>query len=143
MSISTPGGRAFIRGKDLKAKDGLPESTRYKLISEGKYPKPVKLGPRMSAWLEDEVEAWMAARIAERDKAARLAPFFHAKKEAAPGPPKGGDMNRAHPTTSPQRAQNTAAQPDPEHHQAEREAGIERHHVDGRRRRRATSARTP
>ena len=65
-----PPRRTFLRSKQLKAKDGLPESTRYKLISEGKYPKPVKLGPRMSAWLEDEVEAWMAERVAQRDKAA-------------------------------------------------------------------------
>jgi len=63
-------GRTFIRGKELKAKDGLPESTRYKLISEGKYPKPVKLGPRIAAWIEDEVEAWMAERIAKRDQVA-------------------------------------------------------------------------
>jgi len=65
-----PRGRIFIRGKKLREKDGLPDSTRYKLISEGKYPKPVKLGPRASAWLADEVEAWMAERIAQRDQAA-------------------------------------------------------------------------
>lgn len=59
----------FIRGKQLKAKDGLAVSTRYKLISEGRYPKPVPLGPRMVAWIEDEVDAWQAARKAERDKA--------------------------------------------------------------------------
>lgn len=65
-----PGGRNFVRGKQLKAKDGLAESTRYKMISEGKYPPPVKLGPRLAAWIEDEVDAWIAERIAQRDRSA-------------------------------------------------------------------------
>lgn len=35
----------------------------YKLISEGQFPKPIKLG-RSSRWLKSEVEAWMQQRIA-------------------------------------------------------------------------------
>ncbi|NEY29454.1 AlpA family transcriptional regulator [Escherichia coli] len=36
----------------------------YKLISEGLFPKPIKLG-RSSRWLKSEVEAWMQQRIAD------------------------------------------------------------------------------
>ena len=36
----------------------------YKLISEGQFPKPIKLG-RSSRWLKSEVEAWMKQRIAD------------------------------------------------------------------------------
>lgn len=36
----------------------------YKLISEGLFPKPVKLG-RSSRWLKSEVEAWVQQRIAD------------------------------------------------------------------------------
>ncbi|CAB5540353.1 Predicted transcriptional regulator [Citrobacter youngae] len=36
----------------------------YKLISEGQFPKPIKLG-RSSRWLKSEVEAWMQQRIAD------------------------------------------------------------------------------
>lgn len=36
----------------------------YKLISEGLFPKPVKLG-RSSRWLQSEVEAWVQQRIAD------------------------------------------------------------------------------
>lgn len=35
----------------------------YKLISEGLFPKPIKLG-RSSRWLKSEVEAWVQQRIA-------------------------------------------------------------------------------
>ncbi|BBV18914.1 helix-turn-helix transcriptional regulator [Citrobacter freundii] len=36
----------------------------YKLISEGLFPKPIKLG-RSSRWLKSEVEAWVQQRIAD------------------------------------------------------------------------------
>ncbi|EAT8670180.1 hypothetical protein AF388_19350 [Salmonella enterica subsp. enterica serovar Typhimurium] len=36
----------------------------YKLISEGMFPRPIKLG-RSSRWLKSEVEAWLQQRIAE------------------------------------------------------------------------------
>jgi prophage regulatory protein len=36
----------------------------------GKFPRRVKLSYRAVAWLEDEIEAWIAARAAERDAAA-------------------------------------------------------------------------
>ena len=36
----------------------------HKLISEGRFPKPIKLG-RSSRWLTSEVEAWMQQRITD------------------------------------------------------------------------------
>jgi len=36
----------------------------YKLISDGLFPKPIKLG-RSSRWLKSEVEAWVQQRIAD------------------------------------------------------------------------------
>lgn len=36
----------------------------YKLISDGVFPKPIKLG-RSSRWLKSEVESWMLQRIAQ------------------------------------------------------------------------------
>ena len=36
----------------------------YKLISEGLFPKPIKLG-RSSRWPKSEVEAWVQQRIAD------------------------------------------------------------------------------
>ncbi|HCT9380542.1 TPA: AlpA family transcriptional regulator [Enterobacter hormaechei] len=36
----------------------------YKLISEGRFPKPIKLG-RSSRWLKSEVETWMQQRIVD------------------------------------------------------------------------------
>ena len=48
---------------------GESRSTIYKRISEGEFPKPVKLGAKSVGWLEDEVAAYIDARIAARDEA--------------------------------------------------------------------------
>ena len=39
----------------------------YKLIKDGLFPKPVKLG-RSSRWLKSEVEAWLQERINQSRK---------------------------------------------------------------------------
>ncbi len=45
-------------------------STIYSLIAAGDFPAPVKLGPRASAWVKSEIEAWAESRIAEREDSA-------------------------------------------------------------------------
>lgn len=49
---------AFITGFT-----GMTDKWFYKLISEGAFPKPIKLG-RSSRWFESEVVSWFEARIA-------------------------------------------------------------------------------
>lgn len=41
---------------------GLSDKWFYKLISEGKFPKPIKLG-RSSRWKESELKDWLQERI--------------------------------------------------------------------------------
>lgn len=43
---------------------GLTDKWFYKLIKDGVFPKPIKLG-RSSRWLQSEVEAWLQERIAQ------------------------------------------------------------------------------
>ncbi len=43
---------------------GLTDKWFYKLIKDGEFPKPIKLG-RSSRWLQSEVEAWLRERIAQ------------------------------------------------------------------------------
>lgn len=42
---------------------GLSDKWFYKLIQDGHFPKPIKMG-RSSRWLRSEVEAWVKQRIA-------------------------------------------------------------------------------
>ena len=41
---------------------GLTDKWFYKLIKDGVFPKPIKLG-RSSRWLQSEVEVWLQERI--------------------------------------------------------------------------------
>jgi predicted DNA-binding transcriptional regulator AlpA len=47
---------------DITQLTGLTDKYFYKLIQEGRFPKPIKLG-RSSRRLESEVEAWLQQRI--------------------------------------------------------------------------------
>lgn len=54
----------FVDMKFIIRLTGLTDKWFYKLISDGLFPKPIKLG-RSSRWLQSEVEAWLQQRIAE------------------------------------------------------------------------------
>ncbi len=41
---------------------GLGKTTLYKLISQGEFPRPVRLGRRAVGWRVEEVEAWLFSR---------------------------------------------------------------------------------
>jgi prophage regulatory protein len=59
-------GNRFLNMHDALRLTSLGKTYFFKLIAEGKFPQPVKLG-RRSAWPEAEVLSWMQERIAERD----------------------------------------------------------------------------
>ena len=40
---------------------------RHRLIRQGRFPRPLKLGESKIAWLASEIHEWIAARVAERD----------------------------------------------------------------------------
>ncbi|WP_404685437.1 helix-turn-helix transcriptional regulator [Raoultella terrigena] len=46
----------------ITRRTGLTDKWFYKLIKDGEFPKPIKLG-RSSRWLQSEVEAWLQQRI--------------------------------------------------------------------------------
>ncbi|EIZ2110581.1 AlpA family phage regulatory protein [Salmonella enterica] len=43
---------------------GMTDKWFYKLIQEGLFPKPIKLG-RNSRWRKSELEAWMRERVVD------------------------------------------------------------------------------
>jgi prophage regulatory protein len=46
---------------------GLGRSRIYDLVSEGRFPAPVRLSDRAVAWVASEVDEWVQARVDERD----------------------------------------------------------------------------
>ena len=59
--------RRILRLPQVVEATGETRSTIYKRISEGEFPKPVKLGAKSVGWVEDEIAAYNDARILERD----------------------------------------------------------------------------
>ncbi|HAT7517012.1 TPA: AlpA family phage regulatory protein [Kluyvera ascorbata] len=43
---------------------GLTDKWFYKLIQDGEFPKPIKLG-RSSRWMQSEIELWVQNRVME------------------------------------------------------------------------------
>lgn len=53
------GARGGDRGDALVP---VSHATLWRWVKAGKFPRPVKLGDRVTAWNADEVRAWLAAR---------------------------------------------------------------------------------
>jgi len=50
------------RRTEVLERTGLSNSTLYYFISEGTFPKPVKLGKRTVAWKKSKVDEWIESR---------------------------------------------------------------------------------
>jgi prophage regulatory protein len=57
----------FVRMKALLACGAVPvaRGTLYRWIAAGAFPRPVKLGPGVSAWRVEDVRAWIARQSAD------------------------------------------------------------------------------
>ena len=58
-----------ISTDQLKPLKGIPYTDDHlrRLVKQGRFPAPIKLGPGKNAWLETEIDDWLKARAAERD----------------------------------------------------------------------------
>jgi prophage regulatory protein len=52
----------FIRLPELITMLSVSKPTIWRWVSQGKFPKPTKLGERTSAWSVADVEQWIAQR---------------------------------------------------------------------------------
>jgi prophage regulatory protein len=59
----------MLRKSELPMFVGIQRTVIDEAIKNGEFPKPVPItdGGRAVAWLEDELIAWQAARVAKRD----------------------------------------------------------------------------
>jgi prophage regulatory protein len=49
--------------RDIQQITALSKSTIYRLISEGNFPKQVKVGKRAVVWVRSDVSNWMDQRL--------------------------------------------------------------------------------
>lgn len=55
----------LIKLPEVKRRTTLSTSEIYRRLEAGTFPKQIKLGAKAVAWLEHEVDAWIAERVAE------------------------------------------------------------------------------
>jgi prophage regulatory protein len=53
----------ILRLPEVKVRVGLSRSTIYAAVSQGSFPRPIRLGARSVGWLEVEIEAWLSERV--------------------------------------------------------------------------------
>lgn len=57
----------ILRLPAVMAQTGLARSTVYLHIKQGAFPAPINIGPNSVGWLESDLDAWFAERIANRN----------------------------------------------------------------------------
>ena len=63
--------KRFIRLPEVLKRTGLCKAWIYKLISQDRFPEPIKLGERAIAFIESEIDEWIEKCILEsRDEVA-------------------------------------------------------------------------
>lgn len=62
----------LIPMSDLRSEKGIPYSRAhiYRLIEAGSFVKPIRCGGNRIAFLESEIDGWIAGKVAERDEVA-------------------------------------------------------------------------
>lgn len=48
----------FLRIKEVMKKTGIARSTIWLWVSENKFPRPIKLSPRITVWEEEKINIW-------------------------------------------------------------------------------------
>lgn len=67
MASSPQQLQLFIRLPEVRQKVGMSKSYIYDLISQDKFPKPVKVSSRISCWVTAEVDQWVQEQIDGRE----------------------------------------------------------------------------
>ena len=55
----------LIRLHEVKRRTGLSRSTIYRRMGEDRFPRPCHLGERIIAWVEADIDRWLAEIIQE------------------------------------------------------------------------------
>lgn len=62
----------LLSAEGLKAKGiDFSKTQLWRLTKAGKFPRPVSIGLKRRAWVENEIDQWIVQRIEERDGSER------------------------------------------------------------------------
>ena len=56
----------LLRRRNVEEITGLSRSSIYRLMQEGEFPRPVRVGPTAVRWRETDITAWLDSRPVAR-----------------------------------------------------------------------------
>ncbi|MBK6008678.1 AlpA family phage regulatory protein [Ramlibacter ginsenosidimutans] len=59
---------ALLKKEEVLRRTGISNSGLYLIMAEGRFPRPVRVGPRTVRWVESEVQGFIDACVADRNK---------------------------------------------------------------------------
>ena len=62
MKVIAPSRLSFLRMPAVQRRVPFCKSSIYAMVAAGQFPAPHRLGARASAWLEHEIDEWIASR---------------------------------------------------------------------------------
>lgn len=57
----------LLRRHEVQSLTSLSRSSLFALVAAGRFPRPVKVSSRRVAWLQSDIEVWLAERVSARD----------------------------------------------------------------------------
>lgn len=82
-------GNRLLRRRDVEQKTGKSRAAIYADIRTGTFPEPIPIGTNSVAWLEAEIDQWIADRLEERNQTR--------KKKTMPGTHSAQLLSEIHP----------------------------------------------
>lgn len=64
-----PIGNRLLKRPDVELKTGLSRASIYSAIKAGTFPEPISIGVNRVAWLEAEIDQWIAEKLSARNAA--------------------------------------------------------------------------
>lgn len=80
----------LIRLGEVRLRVGLGTTTIYRYLARGEFPRPIAIGGGRVAWIEGEIDAWIAERIEDAHGADQSAIAARARSLAAGAAVRGG-----------------------------------------------------
>ena len=63
--------RKMLENREVRPRANISNYVMRQGIDNGTFPAPIVVGARSHRWFEDEIDAWLEARLAERDRFVR------------------------------------------------------------------------
>jgi prophage regulatory protein len=70
--MNEPKPPELLRITKVQARTGLSRASVWRLVRDASFPAPVRIGRRAVAWLDTEIDSWIANCVKARNTSSRV-----------------------------------------------------------------------